>query len=98
MPDPAIQPSPPAGHNGGPRMPREPMPRKLTDTQARALRNIRDHGDTLHGLYGRSHVGGYNNTRVWLDSNELREPWENGKPEKLTERGLRVLAAGRMVP
>ena len=87
--------TPTPGHNGGPRM---PLARKLNSTQTRALRNIRDHGDTLHGLYGRSHMGGYNNTRVWLDSNGLRGPWENGKPETLTERGLRVLAAGRMVP
>ncbi len=94
----ATSPLPPAGHNGGPPLETRPrLARKITPTQHRALSNIKRHGDTLHGLHGRSFVGGYNNTRVWLDTNGLRDPWVNDAPERLTERGERVLSAGRMV-
>lgn len=86
--------TPQIGHNGGPRM---PLPRKLSQAQARALRMVRDHGNSAHGLYGRSAIGGWNNTLTWL-RREVLALWSPGdEREVLTGRGERVLAAGRMV-
>lgn len=86
--------SPQIGHNGGPRM---PLARKLSAPQLRALRMVRDHGNSAHGLYGNSAIGGWNNTVTWL-RREALALWSPGYGrEVLTSRGERVLAAGRMV-
>lgn len=87
--------APQIGHNGGPRL---PLARKLTPAQDRALRMIRDHGDAFRGLAGRSRIGGSNNTRWWLQKEGLAAiDFSHDVPDVLTERGARVLAAGRMV-
>ena len=82
------------GHNGGPRL---PLPRKLSAAQSRALRMVRDHGDSAWGLSGRSAIGGWNNTVTWL-RREALAVWSRAEDQEvLTARGQRVLAAGRMV-
>lgn len=90
-----MSPTEQVGHNGGPRL---PLGRKISAAQERALRMIRDHGDAFRGLTGRSRIGGANNTRWWLQKEGLAViDFSHDVADTLTERGARVLAAGRMV-
>jgi hypothetical protein len=82
------------GHNGGPKLRKG---RKLTPSQLRALRGMRDHGNSAHGLSGNSQFGGWNNTIVWIRKECLGFWSEADKAEFITERGRRCLDAGRLV-
>jgi hypothetical protein len=86
--------TPQIGHNGGPPVSKGS---KLTAAQLRALKCIRDHGNSAHGLRTNSQIGGWNNTHNWMIGNGLS--WYNLATDKehLTVRGERVLAAGRLV-
>lgn len=74
----------------------ERMPRKISPAQRRALIGLRDHGTAAFGLRARSAKGGFVATFGWIDRNGLHQDLA-GRPA-LSPRGLRILAAGRLVP